>query len=79
MDKGLYRHFKGTIYKVLGTAIHTETLEKLVLYSANIGKVANGGYEIAIYARPFVDFTGFVELNGKKIRRFEKVDGDEKV
>lgn len=29
---GIYRHFKGKEYKVLGVVIHSETREKLVLY-----------------------------------------------
>ena len=29
----LYRHFKGTWYKVLAVAEHTETGERLVIYS----------------------------------------------
>ncbi|TVP55274.1 MAG: DUF1653 domain-containing protein [Halomonadaceae bacterium] len=29
---GLYAHFKGNHYRVLGTAQHTETHEKLVFY-----------------------------------------------
>mgnify|MGYP002624526435 CR=1 FL=1 len=28
-----YRHFKGNLYKVIGIANHSETLEKMVIYS----------------------------------------------
>jgi len=34
MKKGIYKHYKGNNYEVLGTVTHSETLEKLVLYKA---------------------------------------------
>lgn len=29
---GLYRHYKGNLYEVIGTARHSETLEPMTLY-----------------------------------------------
>lgn len=29
---GVYRHYKGNVYRVTGVATHTETEEKLVIY-----------------------------------------------
>ena len=31
-EPGLYRHYKGNDYEVLGTATHSETGERLVVY-----------------------------------------------
>ncbi len=31
---GLYRHYKGLLYEVVGTARHSETLEPMTLYRA---------------------------------------------
>ena len=33
---GRYRHYKGNEYLVLGVALHSETLEKLVVYRADL-------------------------------------------
>lgn len=50
---GLYRHFKGTLYRVLAVAKHTETGEQLVIYEAK-----DGG---TVYARPRDMFLSPVE------------------
>ena len=63
-----YRHFKGTIYKVIAIAKHTETDEDLVIYSC----------DDKIWARPYdmfvskVDKEKYPETN--QIYRFEPVD-----
>lgn len=64
IPNGLYKHFKGVFYRVIGLARHTETDEVLVLY-----------YDIAnskqIFARPLAMFTEMVEDKGRKVPRFE--------
>ena len=35
---GLYRHYKGMLYEVVGTARHSESLEPMTLYRALYGE-----------------------------------------
>ncbi len=51
---GLYRHFKGGCYRVLCTALHTETNETLVIYQSTIDSHA-------IFARPINMFLSEVD------------------
>lgn len=60
---GIYRHFKGNEYEVLYTAIHSETLEKMVVYRALYG-------EHEIWVRPASMWDEIIERDGVKYSRF---------
>ncbi len=60
---GIYRHYKGQRYRVLGTARHSETLEPLVVYQALYG-------EFGLWVRPAAMFCETVVLEGESIARF---------
>ncbi len=72
MEKGIklgkYRHYKGNEYEVVGVAKHSETLEELVVYRALYG-------ERGLWARPAAMFMEEVEIDGKKVPRFEFIGG----
>ncbi len=61
---GRYRHYKGKEYQVIGVARHSETLEELVVYQALYG-------EGELWVRPLSMFLEEVEVDGKKMPRFE--------
>ncbi len=65
---GIYEHFKGKRYKVIGVAQHSETLEEMAVYQAMYG-------ENKLWARPLKMFIEEVEIDGKKIPRFKYIGG----
>lgn len=63
---GRYRHYKGNEYEVIGVAKHSETLEELVVYRALYG-------DYSLWVRPKAMFEEMVEVNGKKVPRFQLI------
>lgn len=60
---GVYRHFKGNLYRVLFVAKHSETLEPMVVYQALYG-------EQGLWVRPAKMWNETVERDGKRVLRF---------
>ena len=65
IEPGLYRHYKGQHYEVLGVATHSETGESLVVYRALYG-------EFGLWVRPETMFSEIVEVDGATVPRFAK-------
>jgi hypothetical protein len=63
---GIYKHYKGNLYRVHGIAKHSETLEDMVYYES-LYENPEGKFWI----RPFAMFVEDVEVDGKLIPRFE--------
>ena len=63
---GLYRHYKGKDYRVVGVARHSESLEPVVVYQALYG-------ERGLWVRPHGMFVEMVTHAGSKIPRFTRV------
>ena len=66
LKPGKYRHFKGGEYEVKGVATHSETGDKLVVYTPLYGE---GG----LWVRPLDMFLETVEHEGETRPRFEYV------
>lgn len=64
---GLYRHFKGNLYVVLGTGRHSETGELMAIYH-------RAGTPTDLWVRPLAMFTETVERDGYRGPRFTLTD-----
>lgn len=77
IQPGIYEHFKGKSYCVLGVAKHSETLEEMVVYKALYPKTAERGGgasgEGELWVRPSKMFLEEVEREGKKMPRFRYI------
>lgn len=63
---GLYRHFKGGEYRLIGIASHSETLEPMVVYQALYGE---GG----LWVRPAAMWDETVLYQGEEVKRFTRI------
>jgi hypothetical protein len=61
---GEYEHYKGGKYEVIGRALHSETLEELVVYKAIYG-------DHRLWVRPLEMFLETVEVDGRIVPRFK--------
>ena len=62
--KGIYEHYKGNKYELLDVALHSETLEEMVVYRALYG-------DEKLCVRPALMWHEEVEVNGVKVPRFK--------
>ena len=63
--QGLYRHYKGLMYEVVGTVRHSESLEPMTLYRALYG-------ERGLWVRPAAMFNEEVVIEGVRQPRFTR-------
>lgn len=67
---GIYKHYKGKEYKVIGVAKHSETLEDLVLYEPMYESISK------YWVRPKDMFLEEIKIDGKKVKRFEFIKNE---
>lgn len=60
---GIYRHYKGKDYLVVGTAHHSETGEALVVYRCLYD-------DYSLWVRPLAMFSETIHVDGKEQPRF---------
>lgn len=66
---GVYTHYKGKDYEVIGVARHSETLEELVVYKALYDSKEFG--KDSLWVRPKSMFLEIVTVNGEEVPRFK--------
>ncbi|GAA2073171.1 DUF1653 domain-containing protein [Microbacterium hatanonis] len=66
IEPGIYEHFKGRRYEVVGVGAHSETEEPFVFYRALYG-------DYGFWVRPAAMFTEAVERDGYVGPRFFRV------
>jgi hypothetical protein len=68
LEPGVYEHFKGNRYEVVGVARDSETEEPVVVYRPLHG-------ERGLWVRPLAMFVEHVERDGYSGPRFVRVSG----
>lgn len=63
---GIYKHYKGMLYQVIGAARHSEDLEEYVVYQALYG-------EYGLWVRPATMFQETVTIDGNEMPRFNYI------
>lgn len=65
---GIYRHYKGNLYRVTAVGRHSETEEPLVIYQGLYGSPEFGNRPW--WVRPLASFQETVDVNGVTRPRF---------
>lgn len=70
---GRYQHYKsGKLYEVMGSALHSETHEEMVIYKALFHCNKFGHNQI--WVRPKKMFSEYVIHDGHNVQRFKQID-----
>lgn len=72
VQPGIYQHFKGNFYEVIGHAHHSETLEELIIYRALYG-------DCGTWIRPAHMFLEEIAVNGATKTRFTFISAQDSV
>lgn len=65
VSKGIYKHYKGGLYRVCSVAKHTETLKDMVIYECMYENPTS-----MIWVRPASMWSEKVAFEGKMVNRF---------
>ena len=71
LKKGIYEHYSGKHYEVLGVAKHSETLTDMVVYKPLYEP--DKEFKNYLWVRPMKMFLGMVRVEGKLVQRFKYI------
>lgn len=74
IKKGIYQHYSGKRYEVVGIAKHSETLNDLVVYRPLYEP--DKKFKGYLWVRPMKMFLGEAKVNGKMVKRFKFIGGE---
>jgi hypothetical protein len=66
VELGVYRHYKGKDYEVIGVAKHSEDESELVVYRTLYG-------DFSLWVRPLEMFNEIIEIDGQQVKRFQRL------
>lgn len=69
IEPGVYEHYKGNHYEVIGVGCHTETEETVVIYRPLYES------DVQYWVRPYAMFTENVTIDGVIQPRFKSIKG----
>jgi hypothetical protein len=64
IKSGIYQHYKGKYYQVIGMARHSESLEEMVVYQALYDNYG-------LWVRPIKMWNEIISFNGQSMPRFK--------
>lgn len=67
IEAGIYEHYKGKHYEVVGVGLDSETTKPVVVYMPLYAS------DVPVWVRPYEMFLDFVDVNGHKVQRFKKI------
>lgn len=70
IKKGIYRHFKGNLYRVEDIALHSEDMSEMVVYRALYS-------DQKLWVRPASMWNEEVTRNGETVKRFTYLGDNE--
>lgn len=68
IEPGIYQHYKGNRYEVIGVGRDTETEEQVVIYRPLYES------DTPYWVRPYKMFVESITIDGISIPRFKKID-----